>query len=215
MDARTCYKGGEVAAYKISSLLAEVEKDLDDHEYDIKPVLSPVTDYLYAAPENQSHIVNLQHSQLVNCHMNEYLPKALVIGSGFGGIGAALRLRALGYHVDLVERLDSLGGRAQVFEKMVSVMMQAQLLSLRPLCLKTCFHFLMKSSLTIWNLYLSPWYRFHFPDGSDFDYGDDMAAFEAGMAKYREADIEGYAGYLMLPVKFLRSGLKSLQINRF
>ena len=49
--------------------------------------------------------------------MNEYLPKALVIGSGFGGIGAALRLRALGYHVDLVERLDSLGGRAQVFEK--------------------------------------------------------------------------------------------------
>ena len=49
--------------------------------------------------------------------MNEHLPKALVIGSGFGGIGAALRLRALGYHVDLVERLDSLGGRAQVFEK--------------------------------------------------------------------------------------------------
>ena len=40
--------------------------------------------------------------------MNEYLPKALVIGSGFGGIGAALRLRALGYHVDLVERLDLL-----------------------------------------------------------------------------------------------------------
>ena len=38
---------------------------------------------------------------------------------------------------------------------------------------------------------VSPWYRFHF-DGSDFDYGDDMAAFEAGMAKYREADIEGY-----------------------
>ena len=49
--------------------------------------------------------------------MNEHLPNALVIGSGFGGIGAALRLRALGYHVDLVERLDSLGGRAQVFEK--------------------------------------------------------------------------------------------------
>ena len=37
--------GGELAADKISSLLTEVEKDLNDYEYDIKPVLLPVTDY--------------------------------------------------------------------------------------------------------------------------------------------------------------------------
>ena len=48
--------GGELAADKISSLLAEVEKDLDDHEYDIKPVLSPVTDYLYAASQKINRI---------------------------------------------------------------------------------------------------------------------------------------------------------------
>ena len=42
---------------------------------------------------------------------------AVVIGAGFSGIATALRLRALGYKVTLMERLGSLGGRAQVFER--------------------------------------------------------------------------------------------------
>ena len=37
-----------------------------------------------------------------------------IIGGGFGGIGVALRLRALGHKVTLIERLGSLGGRAKV-----------------------------------------------------------------------------------------------------
>ena len=40
-----------------------------------------------------------------------------VIGGGFGGIAAALRLRARGNDVTLFDRLDALGGRAQVFKK--------------------------------------------------------------------------------------------------
>ena len=43
--------------------------------------------------------------------------KALVIGAGFGGIAAALRLRAKGYEVSLIDRCAGLGGRAQVFER--------------------------------------------------------------------------------------------------
>ena len=43
--------------------------------------------------------------------------KALVIGSGFGGIASALRLKKIGFEVTLVERLDMLGGRARVFQK--------------------------------------------------------------------------------------------------
>ena len=41
----------------------------------------------------------------------------LVIGAGFGGIAAALRMRARGYNVTLIDRLDAIGGRAQVFER--------------------------------------------------------------------------------------------------
>ena len=43
--------------------------------------------------------------------------RSIVIGGGFGGIAIALRLRALGHQVTLLERLGSLGGRAQVFRK--------------------------------------------------------------------------------------------------
>ena len=39
-----------------------------------------------------------------------------VIGSGFGGIASALRMKKLGFEVTLIERLESLGGRARVFE---------------------------------------------------------------------------------------------------
>ena len=36
--------------------------------------------------------------------------KSIVIGGGFGGIAAALRLRALGHQVTLIEKLGCLGG---------------------------------------------------------------------------------------------------------
>ena len=45
------------------------------------------------------------------------MPKATVIGGGFGGMAAALRLRARGYDVSLLDRCSRLGGRAQVFER--------------------------------------------------------------------------------------------------
>ena len=41
-------------------------------------------------------------------------PHAIVIGSGFGGLAAAIRLGARGYRVTVLERLDAPGGRAYV-----------------------------------------------------------------------------------------------------
>ena len=42
--------------------------------------------------------------------------KAVVIGSGFGGIAISLRLKKLGYDITIIEKLDQLGGRSRVFE---------------------------------------------------------------------------------------------------
>ena len=38
---------------------------------------------------------------------------SIVIGSGFGGIAAALRLKAKGHKVTLIEKHPDLGGRAR------------------------------------------------------------------------------------------------------
>ena len=42
---------------------------------------------------------------------------SVVIGSGFGGIAAALRLRSKGHEVTLIEKHPDLGGRARVFHR--------------------------------------------------------------------------------------------------
>jgi phytoene desaturase len=42
-------------------------------------------------------------------------PHAVIIGSGFSGLAAAVRLGARGYRVAVLERLDAPGGRAYVF----------------------------------------------------------------------------------------------------
>ncbi|MEM9279551.1 MAG: NAD(P)-binding protein, partial [Pseudomonadota bacterium] len=50
-------------------------------------------------------------------HTSAQKPHAVVIGSGFGGLAAAVRLGARGYQVTIVEKLEQAGGRASVFTK--------------------------------------------------------------------------------------------------
>ena len=42
--------------------------------------------------------------------------KAIVIGSGFGGLGAANRLASKGFDVEIFEKRDKIGGRAYQYE---------------------------------------------------------------------------------------------------
>ena len=41
--------------------------------------------------------------------------KAIIIGSGFGGLGAAARLAAQGFDVEIFEKRDQPGGHAYVY----------------------------------------------------------------------------------------------------
>ena len=45
------------------------------------------------------------------------ISRAVVIGAGLGGLAAALRLRARGYAVTVLEARDQAGGRAGVFRQ--------------------------------------------------------------------------------------------------
>ena len=44
-------------------------------------------------------------------------PKAVVIGAGFGGLAAAIRLSVKGYDVQVYDKLEEPGGRASVFRQ--------------------------------------------------------------------------------------------------
>ena len=141
---------------------------------------------------------------------------AIVIGAGFGGIGAALRLRAMGYQVTLIERLDQLGGRAQVFEKDGFRHDAGPTVITAPFMFEELFQ-LFDENLAdhLEFVPVDPWYRFHFPDGSDFDYGADMQAFEAGLARYEPADVSGYHRLLKASKAIFDVGFEKLADQPF
>ena len=101
--------------------------------------------------------------------------KALVIGAGFGGIAAALRLRAKGYEVSLVDRCAGLGGRAQVFERDGFKHDAGPTVITAPFLFEELFAlFGEKFQDHVQLVPLTPWYRFHFSDNSQFDYGGTL-----------------------------------------
>jgi phytoene desaturase len=123
-------------------------------------------------------------------------PSALVIGAGFGGIAAALRLRAKGYAVTLIDRAPMLGGRAQVFEGDGFRHDAGPTVITAPFLFDELFDLFGKKRADYVDFVpLSPWYRFRFQDGTHFDYGGTV---EDTLAEIRKISPEDCAGYLAL-----------------
>ena len=120
-------------------------------------------------------------------------PRAIVAGAGFGGIAAALRLRARGYDVHLIDRCPRLGGRGQVFEHEGFRHDAGPTVLTAPFLIEELFALFGKRMEDYIELVEpDPWYRFHFHDGETFDYGPTEAATEAEIARLSPGDVEGY-----------------------
>jgi phytoene desaturase len=119
---------------------------------------------------------------------------ALVVGAGFGGIAAAIRLAAKGYRVTLVDRMPMLGGRAQVFEKDGFRHDAGPTVITAPFLIEELFDLFGKKSADYIDLKpLTPWYRFYFEeDGSTFDYGGTLEETLAEMRRIEPRDGDGY-----------------------
>lgn len=119
--------------------------------------------------------------------------RALVIGSGFGGLAAAIRLQARGYQTTILEARDKPGGRAYVYEDQGFTYDAGPTIITVPFVL----HELAELAGKRLNDYVSlvpcdPYYRIYFADGSTFDYVGDPARFEAEVARLNPADLPGY-----------------------
>ena len=119
---------------------------------------------------------------------------AIVVGSGFGGIASALRLKALGYNVEIYERLSKLGGRARVFKRLGYTFDAGPTVITAPFLFDELFDlFGKKREDYVKFVKLEPWYRFYFSTcGSVFDYCDDLKKTEKEISKFNTKDIEGY-----------------------
>ena len=115
--------------------------------------------------------------------------KIIVIGSGFGGLAASLRLKAKGYKVTLVEKHPDLGGRARVFKKGQFIYDGGPTVITAPYLFEELFSlFNKKISDYVKIIPLDLWYRFVFENGDKFDYSGNDESMQKQIEKYSKED---------------------------
>ncbi len=121
------------------------------------------------------------------------MKKAIVIGAGFGGMAAAIRLVKKGYKVELIERCNSLGGRAQFFNVEGFKYDAGPTIITAPFLFKELFSMHNKEIEDYITLKpLNVWYRFIYNDGSYFDYEKSIEKTISNMKKINKTDSENY-----------------------
>lgn len=122
---------------------------------------------------------------------------AAVIGSGFGGLAAAIRLQAAGIETTLFEKRDKPGGRAYVFEDQGFTFDAGPTVITAPEAIEELFEVAGRQSQDYVDLVpITPFYRLHFNDGTHFDYANDDTELENQIRSRNPDDVEGYRAFL-------------------
>ena len=142
--------------------------------------------------------------------------KIIVIGSGFGGLAASLRLKAKGYKVTLVEKHPDLGGRARVFKKDQFIYDGGPTVITAPYLFEELFTLFNKNiSDYVKIVPLDLWYRFVFNDGETFDYNGDSISMEEQVKKFNPDDYKGYKKLVNFTEKIFDKGFTDLSDKPF
>ncbi|MEM8791358.1 MAG: phytoene desaturase [Pseudomonadota bacterium] len=143
-------------------------------------------------------------------------PRALVIGSGFGGLAAAIRLGARGYRVTVLERLDQPGGRARVFEQDGFTFDAGPTIVTAPYLLEDLWRIAgSRLDQDIDLREMDPYYRIRFDDGLVFDATADPERMKAEIAKFNPDDVAGYDAYYEASRRAFEGGFNTMGMIPF
>ena len=136
---------------------------------------------------------------------------SIVIGSGFGGIAAALRLKAKGHKVVLIEKHPDLGGRARVFSKNGFIFDGGPTVITAPYLINELFEMFKKDPKDYINISpLKIWYQFIFEDKSKFNYSGDEVDMKKQIEKISKEDVLGYEKLVNFTKKIFDKGFTEL-----
>ncbi len=125
------------------------------------------------------------------------MKKAIVIGAGFGGLAAAIRLQAQGLQVTLIEKNEKLGGHAYQIKKDGYTFDMGPSLVTAPDIIQDVFQSAGKNMEDYLDLiYLDPFYRIFYHDGTHLDYTGDSDEMKAQMAKFDKKDAANYDRFM-------------------
>ena len=138
-------------------------------------------------------------------------PHAIVIGSGFGGLAAAIRLGARGYRVSVLERLDAPGGRAYVYRQDGFTFDAGPTIITAPFLLEELWRLCGRDLADDVDLQpISPFYQIRFADGSTFNYSGDPEAMRAEVARFEPNDVAGYDRFMSISESIYKVGFEQL-----
>ena len=142
--------------------------------------------------------------------------RAAVVGSGFGGLAAAIRLQAAGIATTLFEARERPGGRAYVWQRDGFTFDMGPTVITDPALLQDLFT-VAGSDLAdhVELIAVDPLYRLLWPDGDRFDYGADGAALAAEIARRNPADRDGYRRFHDYTRAVFEAGYEGLAAQPF
>jgi len=138
-------------------------------------------------------------------------PRAVVIGAGFGGLAAAVRLLARGYRVTVLDRLDQPGGRARVFRQDGFTFDAGPTVITAPFLFEELWQ-LMGCRLAddVDLVPISPFYRIRFPGGEVFNYTGDADAMREEVRRFAPGDVAGYERFVEKSEEIFEVGFEEL-----
>ena len=136
---------------------------------------------------------------------------SIVIGSGFGGIAAALRLKAKGHDVTLIEKHSDLGGRARVFKRNGFIYDGGPTVITAPYLISELFELFKKDTKNYIELTpLKIWYQFIFEDKTRFNYSGDEMEMKRQIGTICKEDVVGYEKLVNFTKKIFDKGFTEL-----
>ncbi len=143
-------------------------------------------------------------------------PTAIVIGTGFGGIAAAIRLSVKGYRVQVLEKLDAPGGRAYVYKQDGFTFDAGPTIITLPHLIGELFTLCGREMKDHVDLRLmSPFYRIRFDDGSHFDYSNNEEQMLDQIAQLSPEDVQGFKNLMQASEKCYQLGFVELGMVPF
>ncbi|MEO8562031.1 MAG: phytoene desaturase [bacterium] len=135
--------------------------------------------------------------------------RVVVIGSGFGGLAAAIRLLQQGHEVTIVEKRDKPGGRAYVYQQDGFTFDGGPTIITAPWLIRELFE---RSGRAIDDYVrlvpIDPFYNIRFEDGSVFRYTGDRAQVIEEIRRFSPDDVAGYHQFAAATERIFAAGMK-------
>lgn len=142
--------------------------------------------------------------------------KVIIIGTGFGGLGAAARLAARGYDVQLFEKRDKPGGRGYTYEIDGFKFDGGPTVITAPFMFNDIFEMAgRKREEYVEFIPCNPFYRIFNHEGRAFDYNNDHAFILSQIEQWNPADKMGYERFMNTTKAIFQKGFVELADKPF